>query len=88
MDACSSMPGRGLAGPNARLSTSCFRVSQRRSLRDTCRRVHKAEVMRLTQELRGASTGAKGGAAAAERLKKELEKTRCGLRPSTFSLGL
>lgn len=33
--------------------------------------------MRLTQELRGASTGAKGGAAAAERLKKELEKTRC-----------
>ena len=47
----------------------------------TCvnRRVHKAEVMRLTQELRAASTGAKGGSAAAERLKKELEKTRCAL---------
>ncbi len=44
----------------------------------TCvdRRAHKAEVMRLTQELRAASTGAKGGSAAAERLKKELEKTR------------
>ena len=40
------------------------------------RRAHKAEVMRLTQELRAASTGAKGGSAAAERLKKELEKTR------------
>ena len=41
-----------------------------------CRRVHKAEVMKLREELRGASTGAKGGAAAAERLKKDLEKTR------------
>ena len=35
------------------------------------------EVMRLTQELRAASTGAKGGSVAAERLKKELEKSRC-----------
>ena len=36
-------------------------------------------MLRLTQELRAASTGAKGGSAAAERLKKELEKTRHGL---------
>ena len=43
------------------------------------RRLHKADVLRLTQELRTASTGAKGGSAAAERLKKELEKTRCEL---------
>ncbi len=42
------------------------------------RRLHKADVLRLTQELRAASTGAKGGSAAAERLKKELEKTRHG----------
>ena len=36
-------------------------------------------MLRLTQELRAASTGAKGGSAAAERLKKELEKTRYAL---------
>ena len=40
-------------------------------------------MLRLTQELRAASTGAKGGSAAAERLKKELEKTRCGLSVSS-----
>ncbi len=41
------------------------------------RRKHKVEVTALQQQLKSTSMGAKGGAATAERLQKELEKTRC-----------
>ena len=41
-----------------------------------CRRQHKQELMKLTQQLKSASVSSKGGEKESERLKKDLDKSR------------
>ncbi len=45
-----------------------------------CRQKHREEVQRLKAELAALSSSSKGGSAAADKARKELEKLRCGMR--------
>ena len=45
-------------------------------LRTACRRQHKQELMKLTQQLKSASISTKGGEKESDRLKKDLDKSR------------
>ena len=48
------------------------------------RKQHREELVKLQQQLKSVSASGKGGAAEAERSKKELEKLRCALHFSSL----
>jgi hypothetical protein len=62
-------------------------VHVRGPLLSTCRRAHREEITKLQQQLKTASMSSKGGQVESERLKKDLEKTRCAEDSHPIQIG-